>query len=404
MDKLNVLFAEELSGRYTHQSGHENQVHEEAGAASADPLFDGVFKSPEMLRAYDIASVVAPTDVPVLITGESGVGKEIFAQFIHKYSPRANNPFIRVNCAALPNDLLESELFGYERGAFTGAMVEKPGRFELATGGTILLDEIAEMSPRLQAKLLHVLQDGEFSRLGGRRSLRADARIIASTNRQLEEAVSRGEFRDDLYFRLNVIRIKIPPLRERKEEIALLSNYFVQKYREKYRSPVRELSVGIMEAFLEYDWPGNIRELENAIRRYLILPHMGIELPRTKSENLHQTAATNGAATPSTLQVPPQNFVPKTEPMKFSSLKHVGAVAAEEAQRKVVLLALEQTNWNRKQAALRLNICYKALLNRIKKWKIERPQSDRAVSRRKDATARQPLAEQFSEEQPVLQR
>src|SRR5207253_8477607 len=181
-------------------------------------------------------------DVPVLITGESGVGKEVIARLIHNRSPRAQKPLIKVNCAALPNDLLESELFGYERGAFTGATAEKAGKFELADGGTILLDEIGEMSPQLQAKLLHVLQDGEFCRLGGNRQFRADARVIASTNRRLEEAVSRGEFRDDLYFRLNVIRIKIPPLRERKEEIVILINYFLQKYRDKYFSSVQELS------------------------------------------------------------------------------------------------------------------------------------------------------------------
>src|SRR3989454_10226782 len=200
MEKMNVLFVDET--RFASRLSPDKDQREGLNSPAQDPLFDGVFTAPEMTRAYEIASLVAATDVPVLITGESGVGKEVFAQFIHKHSPRANHPLIRVNCAALPNDLLESELFGYERGAFTGAVVEKPGKFELAGRGSILLDEIAEMTPRLQANLLHVLQDGEFSRLGGRRQLRAEARILASTNRKLEEAVSRGGFRDDLYFRL----------------------------------------------------------------------------------------------------------------------------------------------------------------------------------------------------------
>src|SRR5439155_10567909 len=183
-----------------------------------------------MVRTYDIARMVARTDVPVLITGESGVGKEVFARLIHSHSQRAKQALIKVNCAALPNDLLESELFGYERGAFTGATTDKPGKFELADGGALLLDEIGEMTPQLQAKLLHVLQDGEYSRLGGKRQLRVDTRVIACTNRKLEEAVSHGQFREDLYFRLNVIRIKLPPLRERKQEIPFLSSYFIQKY------------------------------------------------------------------------------------------------------------------------------------------------------------------------------
>src|SRR6266850_1657895 len=384
MDKPNVLFVDET--RFASRLSPDKNGREGLNSPALDPLFGGVFTTPEMTRAYEIATMVARTDVPVLITGESGVGKEIFAQLIHKHSPRANNPLIRVNCAALPNDLLESELFGYERGAFTGAVVEKPGRFELATEGTILLDEIAEMSPRLQAKLLHVLQDGEFTRLGGRRALRADARIIASTNRKLEEAVLRGDFRDDLYFRLNVIRIKIPPLRERKQEIVVLSNYFFEKYAEKYRSPLRELPAELLKAFLEYHWPGNVRELENAIKRYLILPpHLSMEIVNLPESRV-EVASPPQAVPPA----PTQNTLPDTFPTELSSLKEVGVLAAEEAQRRLILLALEQTNWNRKQAARRLNICYKALLNRIKKWQIQRPESQGPrSSRRKSATAEQ---------------
>jgi two-component system, NtrC family, response regulator AtoC len=382
----------------------EDRKNSEVKTSAPDLLFPGVFTSPEMTRACEIAKMVARTDVPVLITGESGVGKEIFARFIHDHSPRANKRMVKVNCAALPNDLLESELFGYERGAFTGATVEKPGKFELANGGAILLDEIGEMSPQLQAKLLHVLQDGEFSRLGGNRQIRVDARILASTNRKLEQAVSRGEFRDDLYFRLNVIRIKIPPLRERKQEIVYLTNYFVQKYRDKYSSRVQELPPKTMQTFLEYDWPGNIRQLENVIKRYLILPELDVEIadvserPRPAVSSPPQS----DAALPPRQTVPPSAPAPHSLPAEFASLKQVGELAAERAEREVVLWMLEQTNWNRKFAARRLNISYKALLNKIKKWQIHRPQSTLAAGSRKrmmtavGASESESESEQFS--------
>jgi len=343
--------------------------HQEPEDESSDALFDGVYSSPEMIRASTIAKMVARTDVPVLITGESGVGKEIFARFIHKHSQRGDKPLIRVNCAALPNDLLESELFGYERGAFTGAVTEKPGKFELAHGGAILLDEIAEIKPHLQAKLLHVLQDGEYSRLGGKRPLQSDARILASTNRKLEKAVACGEFRDDLYFRLNVIQIRIPPLRERKEEILLLSNYFIRKYREKYGSSVEELPAEMFQAFLDYDWPGNVRELENVIRRCLILPqgHMDLAFLTQPLQHSFSSPRENFAS----LTLPSE--LPQAGSAQFASLRQVSELAAEQAERKAIMSTLQQTNWNRKQAALRLNVCYKALLNKIKKWQIERP-------------------------------
>jgi two-component system response regulator AtoC len=311
-----------------------------------------LFASPKLGRIVEIARQVAGTDVPVLLSGESGVGKEVLARFIHAHSGRSAKPFIKVNCAALPHDLLESELFGYERGAFTGALNEKPGKFELADKGTILLDEIAEMSSQLQAKLLHVLQDGEFTRLGGRRTVKVDARVLAATNRQMHEAVSNGEFREDLYYRLNVIGIEIPPLRERREDIPLLCSYFVDKYGPKYKSQVRHLRRELMEAFLRYDWPGNIRQLENVVKRFLILPDLQVTL-----DMLRETA--------------PEAAVPSLSPGTLN-LKEVSAHAAEEAERKMVLRTLEETNWNRKQAARELGICYKALLNKLKKWGVER--------------------------------
>ena len=312
---------------------------------------DIVSASPRMLRIKEVARHVADTDVPILILGESGVGKEVLARFIHCNSSRADKPLVKVNCAALPNDLLESELFGHERGAFTGALSEKPGKFEQAGKGTILLDEIAEMSPHLQAKLLHVLQDGEFSRLGGRRSIHAECRILASTNRKLANLVTRGDFREDLYYRLNVIPIEIPPLRERREDIPLLSNFIFQKYRLRYNPSLQRLPSELLDVFACSDWPGNVRQLENVIKRYLILPDTGTVLTEIDRPALAE-------------ELPASNNY---------HLKEVSAQAAERAEREMVLRLLDETNWNRKQAAQRLGICYKALLNKLKKWQVRQP-------------------------------
>jgi two-component system, NtrC family, response regulator AtoC len=310
--------------------------------------------NPQMLRIIDISRHVAATDVPVLILGESGVGKEVIASFIHEQSNRSDGPFVKVNCAALPHELLESELFGYERGAFTGAIRDKIGKFEQADKGTLLLDEIGEMSPHLQAKLLHVLQDGEFSRLGGKRSVKVNVRVLAATNKKLKEAVLKGEFRNDLYFRLNVIKLEVPPLRDRREDIPLLCNYFLEKYRERYQSPVQQMAKDLMEGFLRYDWPGNVRQLENVVKRYLILPDADI------------AAELRGG--------PPE---PVAQPVQTAdlSLKEVAGHAAEIAEKEVVLRVLEETGWNRKESARRLRISYKALRNKLKKWQFvkERP-------------------------------
>src|SRR6267142_401208 len=309
-----------------------------------------VTRNPGMRRLANIVKRVANTDVPILIAGESGVGKEVMAKYAHFHSERQDRPFVKVNCAALPHDLLESELFGYERGAFTGAVTDKPGKFELAHTGTLLLDEIGEMSPLLQAKLLHVLQDGTFSRLGGRKTTRVDARVIAATNINIEEAVAKGKFREDLYFRLNVIRVDLPPLRERREDIPELCNYFLEKYHEQYKSQSRELPPELMRRFVQYHWPGNIRELENFIKRFLVLPS-------------HDSLSTEfnvpaGAAAVEKIVVPAES----------TSLLHVAAAAAERAERELVSRVLEETRGNRKQAALKMNICYKALLNKLKRW------------------------------------
>jgi two-component system response regulator AtoC len=315
--------------------------------------------NPRILKITEIAKHVADTDVPVLISGESGVGKEVLARYIHTHSKRHDKPFVKVNCAALPNDLLESELFGYERGAFTGALNDKPGKFEQADKGTLLLDEIGEMTPHLQAKLLHVLQDSEYTRLGGKRTVRVDARVIASTNINLEENVANGKFREDLYFRLNVIRVDIPPLRERREDIPMLCNYFLSRYRDRYKSAVEEISPALMDTFLRCDWPGNVRQLENAVKRYLILPDMTMNLAEfDEPEQSHAVSAVS--------MKPKENSI---------SLKSVGARAAEEAEKELVLRVLGETSWNRKQAARRMNICYKALLNKLKRWQIDNRQN-----------------------------
>src|ERR1051325_4988975 len=300
-----------------------------------------------MLQIKAICDHVAHTDVPVLILGESGAGKEVLARYLHTQSGR-NEVFIKVNCAALPTDLLESELFGHERGAFTGALREKPGKFELAGQGTIMLDEIAEMSPLLQAKLLHVLQDGEYSRLGGTKTLRSEARLIAATNKRLHNLVATGEFREDLYFRLNVITIEVPPLRERPEDIGPLCERFVEKYRAKYKSNVKRLPEELQHAFARFSWPGNVRQLENAVKRFLILPDLQLTLAELRESGSQRDIAPQGSF----------------------SLKELSSMAAERAEKELILRTLDEVNWNRKLAARRLNICYKSLLNKLRRWQL----------------------------------
>jgi DNA-binding NtrC family response regulator len=313
---------------------------------------DMVSSDERMLRVRDIASQVADSDAPVLILGETGVGKEVVARLIHGLSDRRDRALVKVNCAALPHDLLESELFGYEKGAFSGAVRDKPGKFELANRGSILLDEIGEMSPHLQAKLLHVLQDGEFSRLGASRPTRTDARVLATTNRPLEQAVASGLFREDLYFRLNVVRLEVPPLRERRADIPLLVRAFEARH-QRPGTP-RTLPPELTSAFLAHDWPGNVRELENAVRRYMILPDLGAALEELGRSPRTEAAAARGAA-----------------PGVELSLKALAAKVAEEAERKTIQRVLAETRWNRRQAARQLKISYKTLLNKLKRWRVE---------------------------------
>jgi two-component system, NtrC family, response regulator AtoC len=285
-----------------------------------------------------------------------------------------------VNCAALPTELLESELFGFERGAFTGAIQQKPGKFEFANHGTMFLDEIGDMSFPLQAKLLQVLQDGEFARLGGKHDVRVDVRVIAATNRNLDKAVADGQFREDLYFRLNVVDIALPPLRDRREEIPLLTEYFLKKYSVQYNKPHPEIDPETMRLFMEHDWPGNIRELENLIKRAVVL---GTESPIRKELSQSMALATQRAALPQHVRhaaapaasAPPARAPAPQTPTAMAaaaaeagnySLKDISRSAAREAERELILKMLQRTRWNRKETAEILGISYKALLYKIK--------------------------------------
>lgn len=335
-------------------------------------------------RVREIQKVIhriSESEAPVLIDGETGAGKEVLAREIHAHSPRHGRPFLKLNCAALPSELVESELFGYERGAFTGAFQRKPGMFELADRGTILLDEIGDMDFKLQAKLLQVLQDHEFQRLGGKETVRVDVRVMAATHRNLHEAIQNETFREDLYYRLNVINIHIPPLRDRPEDIIPLAHRFVQKHGNG--APPPPLTGPLQQALIDYDWPGNVRELENLIRRYLVFrdpAEMVRELsgrmelehaPAPRRAPAHNGFATNGAAAPPPLPPPDHTASPATpEASDHHSVLTEVARAKEEAEAAAILDVLETTHWNRKRAAQILNIDYKALLYKMKKLNI----------------------------------
>ena len=369
--------------------------------------------SEKMTEVKDLIDRVSDTDVTVLVRGESGTGKELVARALHAQSLRKDKPFVKVNCAALPTELLESELFGFEKGAFTGAIQHKPGKFEFANHGTMFLDEIGDMSASLQAKLLQVLQDGEFSRLGGKSDVHVDVRVIAATNRDLEQAVRDGLFREDLYFRLNVVTITLPPLRERREEVPILTDYFLKKYSVQYNKPLTTISPALAQLFLEFDWPGNVRQLENLIKRMVVL---GTEAPITKELQqppaplpFHSFAALSSSAprpvgaSPQPVPPPPAvapapmvpvamtamaaapgmsgtGAIPTQAPVAAAvnsaataaiasgnySLKDIARTAARQAERELILRMLTRTRWNRKEAAEILGISYKALLYKIK--------------------------------------
>jgi two-component system response regulator AtoC len=336
--------------------------------------YDGAFGNSARMRAIkDVIDRVAGTDATVLVWGESGVGKALVARAIHDGSPRRAGAFVQVNCAALPGELLESELFGHERGAFTGAHRRHPGKFELADGGTILLDEIGEVPVELQAKLLHVLQDHEFAPLGSDRDIKVDVRVVAATNRDLEAAVARGAFREDLYHRLNVIDIFVPPLRDRPEEIPILAEYFRQKYTREYNRQRVDLSGELLDAFREHAWPGNVRMLENLVKRVVLLGSEALAIQglagRGATGRAAGIAGGLGALDPGhgALEAP-AGTVTGTPAASIPALglKEVGRRAAREAERCMIAQGLDEVRWNRTEAARRLRISYKALLYKIR--------------------------------------
>jgi len=315
-----------------------------------------------MNKIKAIIDEIAKTDITVLIKGESGTGKELLAQSIHSSSTRRDKPFVKVNCAAIPESLLESELFGFEKGAFTGAHFKKPGKFELANHGTILLSDIGEMDISIQAKLLEVLQDGMFSRLGGDGEVMVNARVIVTTRDHLEQSMMEGHFREDLFFRINVINITLPPLRDRKDQILPLSQYYFDFYKKKYGRDVPSFSSKVIHTFKEYPWPGNIRELENMIKRIVIF---GEEDPVL--ENLLGKHSDDGMN-----PRPFENFSPNfLMGERNFNLKEAGKRAAEEAEKKMIQTTLQETHWNRKKAAQMLHVSYKGLLNKIQKYHID---------------------------------
>ena len=345
-------------------------TNQQAYAGEVEELCDDVFfvaASPAMRKIRSQAALVANVDIPVLLLGESGTGKEVLARLIHKLSPRAHRTFLKVNCAAVPADLLESELFGYEAGAFTGATHPKPGKFELCNKGTILLDEIGEMPPLLQAKLLHVLQDQQFSRLGSRNVIKVDVRILAATNINIPEALANKRLREDLYYRLNAFTLSLPPLRDRKEEIPILLKHFMSRMSERYARAPLPLGPTMMQSCLDYPWPGNLRELSNFIKRYLILGDEKLAI-----QELNPKTDGSGARFDSNN--------PQTAAEPGGGLKSLARTAKDEAEAEAISKALEETNWNRKQAAAILKISYKALLYKIRQYGIAQQKSHHKLS------------------------
>ena len=314
----------------------------------------GLWRSPRMREVREIIEQAARVDVTVLISGETGTGKDVVARTIHEDSVRQSGPYVKVNCAAVPRELLESELFGHERGAFTGAHQMKIGKFEAADRGTIFLDEIGDLHPALQGKLLHVLQDGQFSRVGGRSTVRVDVRVLAATNQDLEQAVASGRFREDLYYRLNVIQIVVPPLRERSSEIPILAEYFIRRYSKLFQREPFTPPVETMARLMRHRFPGNVRELENMIKRMIVLgdPLLRRTPLSTGMSGGEETGRPQAAAS--------------------TSLREIGRRAAQQAEREAILQALAETHWNRVRAAKLLHVSYRALLYKIKDGGIDR--------------------------------
>lgn len=328
---------------------------------SFDPYSLLFSESSQMESVKAIIDQVAPTDITVLIKGKSGTGKELIARAIYSKSLRRNKPFVKINCAAIPRELMESELFGFERGAFTGAHEKKPGKFELANDGTIFLDEIGGIDISLQSKLLQVLQDGEFSRLGGKGNVNVDTRVISATKEDLEQATEAGSFRKDLYYRLNVVSIFVSPLRDRKGEIPFLSDYFLRLYNDRYNRHCGPLCSKTLRLFDQYDWPGNVRELENVIKRIVILG--------SEESVIHDLWGTG-------ISGDSEDGISQGErhSMRGLNLKEIGKEAAHKAECDTIQRALLRTRWNRKEAAHLLQVSYKTLLYKIREYGLDKQQ------------------------------
>jgi two-component system response regulator AtoC len=346
----------------TSTNGHSSPLN----SLPPDEVIFGCSES--MLAIRQKVDKLASANIPVLIQGESGTGKELIARLIHLRSPWSTGPLVKVNCPAIPGTLLESELFGYEKGAFTGAYGSKPGRVELAHGGALFLDEIGDLDLSLQAKLLQLLQDGRFCRIGGQEDTRVELRVLCATNRPLENDVENGTFRQDLFYRINVVNVLLPPLRDRVVDIPQLSEYFLQSHNDKYNAKARPLSSQVLSMMQSYGWPGNVRELENLIKRYVILG--------TEETITSELVARNKAP-----------FRPTVPTDGNLSLKKVTREAVREVERQVILQALQAHNWNRKQAAKALGISYRAILYKIR---------DAGLFSKRGARLEQPIAQAAS--------
>jgi len=341
IEELKILIERALSFRSLSEENKllKTRIKEEFSFANI------IGKSPAMQRMFSTLTMVAPTDATVLIAGESGTGKELIANALHQHSQRRDRPFVKLNCAALHENLLESELFGHEAGAFTGASGRRKGRFELANKGTLFLDEIGDMSLQTQAKILRVIQEGEFERLGGSETIKVDVRLLAATHKNLEEMIEEGTFRQDLYFRLSVVPVALPPLSERTTDIPELAKYFLSRFAEKNRKDIKDFHPEALNLLMQYEWPGNIRELENTIERAVILCL--------------------------TEQITPQDLPPHLlsgEVQEMLENRSPGGFTLRDMEREVIRSTLEKTGHNKSQAAKQLGVARQTLLNKIKEY------------------------------------
>jgi len=344
IDELKILVAKALH----HQKLEEENINLKQILSSSFNFSSIIGRSSAMVKLLETVALVSPSEATVLITGESGTGKELIANAVHQNSPRKDQPFIKVNCAALPETLLESELFGHEKGAFTGALNRRQGRFQLAHRSSIFLDEISEMSQATQAKILRVLQEREFEPVGGTQTIRVDVRIIAATNKNLEEEIRSGRFREDLYYRLKVVTVESPPLRARREDIPLLAEFFLKRYAEKNRRLIKGFSPRAMDILIRHDWPGNVRELENLIERGVILVRGEIITPKEL----------------------PEDLIPKDLMASTSSTDVIPGRTLKEVEKEMILRTLDDAGWNRTHAAEILGISRRTLQLKLKEYGI----------------------------------